>query len=254
MFFGGYIFRSNETDNYFISYSGTDDYDKTIEFLKTNLADMEENKAELETTKGEYETYKENHIYSNSDYTELEKKYNELINENASLRAYIVGIGEDPNNIPKPSQTTNSGIALTELTDAERNRDSRIETGSDAASKDNTGKNYSYGISSWSSRENSIEYWLGGEYKTLKGTLIITLHGASNYSVDRWDKMSFTIYGDGREIWPGDLYAPPSYNQKMEPISIDVSIENINYLKIVFNNASYDDKPLICFATPQVYN
>lgn len=297
-YFVGQSVQQQQMVNVFIDETGTENYIEAISILKNELADRKETAiddrikiADLETKNSTLTekvsslTADNKHLSSQvdslskdkNDLTTKNQSLNETINnltnqnneldstnkslreENDRLRKLCIDNHIDPDDIKKTPVVTGTGIALTELKELERNRDEFIITGSDAASKDDEGRNYSYGISCSLFDESSIEYRVDKKYKSLSGVLFITSYGASEYDGNNWEEMSFTIYADNREIFPGDTYNRPSYGKHMESIEIDLSIENATYIKFVFNKTSSASvshsyaRPLICFGNPKVY-
>lgn len=230
------------------------EYESQLNALK------EENKSyenQVDALKQENESYKNQNADLIVKNDSLVTQVSSLSDENNNLRKLCLDNNINPDDIERSQVHSGNGVALTELTDLEKNKSDYIKTGPDAATKDDAGKNYSYGISSMGVNEDSVEYRIDGKYKYLSGTLFVTAYGAGSYEGNRWDKMSFTIYADDKEIFPGDTYEKPAYGKQMEAIKItDLSIEGATRIKFVFYSAVNDSwgEPLICFGTPRVYS
>ena len=273
-FFAGKSVQQQQVVNVFVGSTGTEDYETTIEYVQKQLEESKQNasadsqtisdlKSENKTLRDEKDTLEtdKNTLQDANDdlqtkIDEAQVKIENMSKENDDLRKICIDNGIDPDVVLRTPQHSGSGVSLTELVDLERNPGSDIIRGSEAATKDDEGTNYPNGIACRVYDERSIEYKLDGKYKYLSGILFITAFGAGSYNGDRWDKMSFAIYADDREIFPGDTYPRPAYGKQMQAIKItDLDIEGVTRIKFVFNNASdnWQGNPLICFGVPRVY-
>ena len=102
--------------------------------------------------------------------------------------------------------------------------------------KDNYGnyyKNEMYAV------EGSIEYYLGGQYKELSGTLFVhnwaTRTGYSIYG-HLWDIVTFNVYLDDQLI-----YSRTGLDVRSKPEQLLFDVRGAEFLRLEFRNNSYID-------------
>ena len=97
----------------------------------------------------------------------------------------------------------------------------------------------------------SAEYYLGGNYKELKGTLFVVDRALKNGYGHNWNEAAFSVYADGKLIYRGT-----GFTQYSKPAEIVLDISGAEYLRLVYDYNFYYDIgmtwPLTAFGNPML--
>ena len=116
--------------------------------------------------------------------------------------------------------------------------------------KDNFGNEYA-NIFYSAEDHGSVEYYLNGKYKELKGTLYVVDRALNNGYDHKWDEAAFSVYADGKLI-----YSTAGFTSHTKPLELILDISNVEYLQLVYDNNFYYDIghgwPLTAFGNPML--
>lgn len=99
--------------------------------------------------------------------------------------------------------------------------------------KDNYGNTYSSMIYA-DTTEGSIEYRLGGQYKTLEATFYIPAMAVQNGWDHMWDTAVISVYADNEFL--GTVSRFSAYDT---PLPTIIDVENVQFLRFEFNDVCY---------------
>ncbi len=104
--------------------------------------------------------------------------------------------------------------------------------------------------------KDSITFYTGMEYSTLKGTLYITRLGTEDF--EEYDYAMFIIYGEDEAGKEQVLYKKDDFSNRMKPFEISVDISSAEYIRLEFVHAWHNTglarhDSLFAFGDPVVY-
>ena len=87
--------------------------------------------------------------------------------------------------------------------------------------------------------EGSIDYYLGGKYSELSGTLFVTERalstGAGCYG-HMWDQVTFNVYCDDTMV-----YSKKGLDARLKPLDLLIDIRGVEFLRLEFKNNYFID-------------